>query len=446
MLGEESIGKLLARLSIPAMVGMLVNALYNLVDTIFIGQWVGALAIGGLAIAFPLQMLTMALGMMLGVGAASVISRSLGAGNREKARSAAGIALSLSIVLGLLLMAVGHLFIDPILVAFGATDTLLPFAREYMFYILFGSAFTTTAMAGNNLIRSEGRATTAMVVMVIGTGMNIILDPVFILVLDMGIRGAAIATVISRFLSFAFVLLYFARGKSSLTLRWHHLVPTTSVMREISVLGLAVFVRQFGMSFLMVLVNNSLKYYSGDIAIAAFGAIFRLLAFIVLPIFGLGQGFQPIAGYNYGAKNFARVKEVLIRTMVISTILAAVAFGLIIGAPRFFISLFSREAGLISVAVPALRTIVLILPLLGVQVVGSIYFLAVGKALPALLLGLSRQVLFLVPLVLILPLFLGEAGIWTAFPVADGISALVTAVWLVVEMRREGMFHKPEVV
>lgn len=444
MLGTESIGKLLVKLSVPAMIGMIVNALYNLVDAIFIGRGVGPLAIGALAISFPVLLLIAAVAMMLGVGAASVVSRNLGSGNRERAYTAAGNTLIISIIFGTIILVLGQIFIEPILKVLGATDSLMEYAREYLSVLLFGSVFITFAMASNNLVRAEGRATVAMISMVIGTGMNIILDPIFIFVLGMGIRGAATATVISMFLSFLFLLLFFLGKKSSLELRLIHLKPNFSVLGEIVKLGLPIFARQFGASFLVVIINNSLKLYGSDIYISAFGMVHRLLTFTIMPLFGLAQGFQPIVGYNFGANQIPRVKHTLKLALLVSTLLATASFLVMMIFPRILLSIFTTDSELLDIGVSAIRLVILVLPLLGLQIIGSTYFQAVGKALPSLVLGMSRQIILLLPLTLLLPLIFGVTGVWAAFPVADFLATVLTVIWLISELRKLKPVHPGE--
>ena len=299
ILGQEPVGKLLARLSIPAIIGMIVYALYNLVDTIFIGRGIGtiiegkgSLAIGGLAVAFPCQVIAMSLGIMFGMGAASVISRNLGAGNKERASKAAGNALLLSCISGFIVMAAGEVFLEKILYFFGATEAIFPYAYDYLSVIILGTISICITMTGQYIIQSEGRARAAMLCMVIGMGLNIILDPVFIFGFKLGIKGAALATIISLTISAIYVLLFFGTKKSSLDLNLTHLIPNFSVIREIFILGIIVFVRQAAKSVLFIIMNNTLKKHGGDMAISSFGVIFRLLAFMVVPIAGIGQGFQ----------------------------------------------------------------------------------------------------------------------------------------------------------
>lgn len=445
MLGEEKIGRLLARLAIPAIIGTLVFSLYNLVDTIFVGQGIGALAIGALAVVFPLQTLLMAAGAMLGIGAASVISRNLGAGNREQAYMAAGNALVFAAILGLAILIPCEIFIYQVLNLFGATGELLSYAYDYLVIILWGSVFTTFALAGNSIIRSEGRAAAAMLSLMLGTGLNIPLDYLLIFVFDMGIRGAALATVIAQSCSFLYVLFFFITGRSSLKITFRHLIPNLKIIREILVLGIPVFIRQGAKSVLFIIVNNSLKYYGNAMSIPVFGIIFRLFAFLLLPAMGIGEGFQPIAGFNYGAKQYDRVREAVWKAVTAASVLAIAAFTAIMLFPEFLIGLFSNDARLIKEAVSALRLFMLAVPLVGLQIIGSLYFFAIGKALPALLLGLSRQVLLLIPFVLILPIFWKITGIWGAFPLADIFSTGITGFWLMRELilKKKEAVHAP---
>jgi len=435
MLSSEPIGSLLAKLSIPAIVGMVVNALYNVVDTIFIGHGVGALAIGGLTIAFPIQILMMGFALTLGLGAASVVSRNLGSGNRERAYTAAGNTISSAIIVGLVITAVGLIFLTPLIYFFGATDTLFGYAKDYLSIILIGSVFITFAMATNNLARAEGNAKVAMFSMIIGTGMNIVLDPIFIFVLKMGIRGAAIATVISQFLSFLWMAIYFLSGKSSLTLAWRHLKIDFSVLWEMISLGIPALIRHLGASILALVLNNTLKIYGGDMYIAAVGVINRLLSFALMPLFGLAQGFQPIAGYNYGAKNRDRVVQSVKLSISAGSISSVFFFLIMMIIPGILMKMFTSELELIEIGTKALRYVVLAMPLLGIQVIGATYFQAVGKAGPALFLGMSRQILFLIPLTLILPRIFGLDGVFAAFPTADILASLVTFLWLVKDVR-----------
>lgn len=444
LLGETPIKNLLPKLALPGMIAMIVNALYNMVDTIFIGRFVGTDAIGGLAVSFPLQMLVGALAQLFGVGAAAVISRKLGEGKDDEAAAAAGNTMVSTLILGLVILGVGWFTVTPLLALFGATENLLIHARQYVTVLLFGVPFITFAMASNNIVRAEGQAKIAMMTMVIGTGMNLILDPIFIALLGWGIQGAAIATVISQGLSFLFLAVFLFSGKSSLDIRRRHFFPKPLILGEILSLGFPAFIRQGGMSLLAVVVNNALGHYGGDIYISAYGIVNRLLMFLLMPLFGMVQGFQPIAGYNYGARRMDRLKEVLGLSLKVSTLYGLVVFLLLEAFPRIFAGIFTPDPELISVSAQFLRIALIFIPLLGIQVMGASFFQAIGKAWPALFLGLSRQILFLIPLVLGLSALFGVKGIMAAFPGADLLATLVTGTWLLVELRHLGILRKKE--
>lgn len=436
-LGTEKIGALLLRLSLPATVGMMVNALYNVVDTIFIGRGVGSLAIGGLAIAFPIQMVIMSFALMVGIGAASAISRSLGAKNVEKADYVAGNAFISIAVLSLILMILGLSFTDPMLRLFGATDTLLPYARDYISVILIGSIFFSFTVASNNLVRAEGNAKVAMTTMVVGTGLNILLDPIFIFVFKLGIKGAAYATIISQFVSFIYIITYLYGGKSSLKVKLHHLKPDIRIIKEIFTVGFSAFARMVAGSLVAIVLNNSLRVYGGDAAITVLGIVNRLIMFLFMPLFGVVQGMQPIAGFNFGRGMTDRVKEVVKLSIRITVILAS--FSWLIGQlfPKAIMSVFTKDTGIIDMGTDVVRIVTLMVPIIGIQIVGAALYQSLGKALPSLIFSLLRQVIMFIPLVLILPgvFNLGLLGIWLAFPIADLFSTLITAFILKKEMK-----------
>ena len=435
-LGTEPIGKLLLKLSLPATVAMMVNAIYNVVDAIYIARGVGTDAIGGLALAFPVQMLIMAFGGLVGMGAASVISRNLGAGNRDRASTAAGNTMVISVVMGILVAIFGLIFLDQLIGILGASPTLHAYARDYLSIIFIGSIFLTVAMVSSNLVRAEGQAKVSMRIMLLGAGLNIILDPIFIFVFKLGIAGAAWATTISQFCSFLYVALFYIRKKSAMSFKIHHFKLDWSVLKEILALGFPAFIRQGGMSVLMVIVNNTLGRFGGDIYVSAYGVINRVIMFIFMPLFGVVQGFQPITGYNYGAKKPDRVKQVVKISMSGLALFGTIAAALLLIFPGFFLSFFSRDPELIAVARRILRVIVLMLPLIGVQFIGASFFQAIGKPIPSLVLGMSRQYLLLIPLVIILPKFFGIMGVIASFPIADALSTVITVTWLVWEMKR----------
>ncbi len=438
MLENQNMTRLLINLSLPATVGMIVNALYNIVDTIFIGRGIGYLAIGGLTVAFPVQMVIMAVAQMIGIGAASIISRNLGAGDNEKADHVAGNSFFAVVFLGILICITGLTFINPILRAFGATDILLPYAKEYLQVILIGSIYFPFAVSTNSLIRAEGNAKVAMFSMIIGTVLNIILDYIFIFPLAMGIRGAALATIISQLVSVIYILAYLYSGKSTLKVRLHHLKPDMKIIYETVVIGFPSFARQVAGSITAIILNNSLTFYGGELALAVYGVVNRVIMFLFMPLFGIVQGMQPIAGYNYGARRIDRVKQVLKLSLIATTVFATVStlFGELF--PGFIIGLFDNNTDLINSGSFALRIVISMVPIIGVQIIGAAFFQALGKALPSLLLTLSRQVLLFIPLVLILPRIygLGILGIWITFPIADILSTIFTVIVLKRELSK----------
>jgi putative MATE family efflux protein len=343
ILADTNIGALLWRLSIPAMVGMGVMATYNLVDAIFIGRGVGTLGIAGLAICFPVQLIILAVGQLIGMGSASIISRALGAGDDARAHRAFGNALTLTFLFAATLTTGGFVFLDELLRIFGATEEILPYARDYLSIILWGTAFRCYAMSHSNIIRSEGRAKVAMTVMIIGAGVNIVLDPIFIFGLDMGMRGAALATVLAQACTTTFIAIYFASGRSSLSMRLSDLRLSPSIVRETLTVGASSFGRMVAGSAVVVILNRTLGHYGGNIAIATYGILNRLIHFAFMPMLGFSQALQPVAGYNYGARQFDRAKRALRISSIRSTIFAVGAFGVLIVFARPLIQLFTRD-------------------------------------------------------------------------------------------------------
>ena len=431
------------KMSVPAIIGMMAAALYNVVDTIFVGRGVGPLGIAGLSIAFPIQMIVQAIGQMIGIGAASIISRKLGEKNYDQASLALGTAILSIFIFSIAVVVVIAIFFRPILALFGATDTIMPYAIEYLRTVLFGFPFIAISMAGNNMIRAEGKARTAMGTMLIGMGLNIALDPIFIFVLDMGIRGAALATVVSQFCSFIWVALFYLTKQSSIRLDRGHLHIKGAFLREMLVLGLPNAVQSAGMSILAIIINNTLGILGGDMAISTYGMVHRLLSFVFMPMIGLAQGFQPIAGYNFGARHYERVRKVLFLATITAMGIASVFFFLIRMFPEVFIGLFTTDVDLINTSARTLLIMCLAMPLMAIQIIAAVYFQAIGKGTAALLLGLSRQFLILIPIVLILPRIIGVDGVWASFPLADFISIVIAAVVMTFEIRRLNvLIHK----
>ena len=436
ILADTDIGALLWRLSIPATVGMAVMATYNLVDAIFIGRGVGTLGLAGLAICFPVQLIVMAVGQLIGMGGASIISRALGAGDEARAHRAFGNALTLALLSAAVLTTGGLVFLDDLLRIFGATEEILPYARDYLSIILWGTAFRCYAMSHNNIIRSEGRAKVAMTVMLVGAGVNIALDPIFIFGLGMGMRGAALATVLAQACTTTFIVSYFASGRSSLSMRLSDLRLSPPIVRETLAIGASSAGRMVAGSAVVIILNRTLGHYGGNIAIATYGILNRLIHFVFMPMLGFSQALQPVAGYNYGARQFDRAKRALRISSVRSTVFAVGAFGVLMVFARPLIQLFTRDPELMELSVTALRTIALAFPMLGIQIMGATMFLALGRAGPALFLTLSRQIIFLIPLVLVLPLVMGLNGVFVAFPIADVLATAVTVIMLSKEFAR----------
>ncbi|MBP2030114.1 putative MATE family efflux protein [Methanohalophilus levihalophilus] len=438
MLGTEKISKLLFKLSAPATVGMVVSGLYNIVDTIFVGRALGDASVQGIAaiaVSFPVLMISMAISLAIGLGGASIISRRLGARDLEGAERTFGNIIGMSVALGTLVAILGIVFITPILELFGATPTILPFAKEYLQILLYGSPVFMFSLVANNVARSEGNARVAMLTMVISGVLNIILDPIFIFGLGMGIKGAAIATVISYFSAAIFLVKYFVSGHSTLVFRSRDLKPDLPIIKEVCALGLAPFARNSSMSIVVVFVNNILAIYGGDLPIAVYGIFNRLLVFASMPLIGLLQGMQPIIGFNYGAGNYGRVLETLKLSLWISTAIAVFDFVLLYVMAEILFSAFTTDELLIESGVDATRIMVLAVPLLGIQFISAGMYQALGKALPSFILSMARQTIFLLPLLFLLPLMYDLEGVWLAFPVADALAFVLTSWMLVREYR-----------
>jgi putative MATE family efflux protein len=435
MLSRERVSRLLWKLSVPAIIGMMVQGLYNIVDTFFVGRFTGTLGIGGIAIAFPIQMILMGIGMTIGIGGASILSRRMGEKDHESASLALGNMISLSLVTGLFCLISGIAALDPLLRLFGANDVLMPYSQAYIFVILIGSPMVTFSMVASSAARAEGNAKVAMNTMLIGAVINIFLDPVFIVFFGLGVQGAAIATVISITASCLFLLRYLLSGKSEILIRPHHLKLQWTIVREIFAVGSSDFARTAAMSMTSGIFNNILRSLGGELPIATFGIIFRVISFVFMPMIGIAQGAQPILGFNFGAQQFDRVKKSLSLAVRSATAIAFVGFLIFVIFPAPILGIFSTDERLIAMGTSATRWLVLGLPLVGYQNIGTSLFQALGKAKPAIFLAFSRQVLFLIPLVVILSRLYGLRGVWLSFPAADSVSFLVTFIMVTYEMR-----------
>lgn len=444
ILADERIGRLLFKLSIPAFFGMVVMTLYNVVDTIFVGRYVGPLGIAGLSIVFPIQMLAMGMGQMSGMGGASLISRLLGASQDKQAQLTLGNCISSTVLLSAIVIVAGESNPDLWLRLVGASETILPYAREYMVIILVGMIFMTLAMALNGLIRAEGNANIAMIGMIIGAILNIILDAIFIIPLGWGIRGVAWATVIAQFISLIYFLYYYYySGRSHLKITWKGLMLNIGILRPIYAIGVASLAMTLAGSLSAILVNRILGSYGGDYAISAFGILNRIMMFAIMPGIVIGQGLQPILGYNYGAKRYQLALRSIKFALIWSTGICLIGFLLLYFIPGIFIRVFTDDLQLIAISVHASKRIFFFLYLIGFGFIGLLVFQSLGNVGKSFITSLARPALFLIPLVLILPRFMGLDGVWWAFAITEVLTAILAIVFLVPQVRefQKGMPH-----
>ncbi|MDP4090444.1 MAG: MATE family efflux transporter [Bacillota bacterium] len=436
-LGTESVGRLLLKFSIPAVVGMLVNVLYSIVDRIFVGQYVGAIQLSGVAVTMPISNVIMAFGMLAGIGASALVSIKLGQHKTEEAEKALGNAFSLLIIFSILLTVAGIIFLEPILRMLGASPVTMPYAKQFAFIIILGLMFQNVSMGLNNIIRAQGNPGIAMTTMLIGAALNFTVNPLLIFVFKLGVRGSALSTVISQFVTTAWTLLYFTRSGSLLRLKLKNMRLEMGIIKQIVAIGMSAFTMQLAASLVTVTFNSGLERYGGDLAIGAMALVNSVAMLVLMPIFGINQGVQPIIGYNYGAKNYHRVKEALKYAVMAATVITTVGFIFIELFPGQIIRVFNNNsADLISMGTRGLAIFHVLLPIVGFTIVCTNYFTAVAKAKLSMLLGLLRQVIVLIPLIIILPKFFRLDGIWMAQPCADFITTVITALFIVTEMRK----------
>lgn len=443
---EGKISRLLFKFSLPAIVGMLVNALYNIVDSAFVGRGVGDLALAGITVSLPIMTTFMACVMLIGMGATSLISIRLGEKKGDEAEVIIGNALVLFIIIGLILTIFGLIFLKPILILFGASPDVLPYAMDYMRIILLGSVFMAIGLGMNNFIRAEGNPKIAMNTMLIGAITNIILDYIFIFIFHWGIKGAALATIISYSVTSTWVLRYFLVGNSKLKIKLENLRLKKVMVKAILIIGFPTFAMQITNSIQHLILNRSLAHHGGDMALAAVGIIMSVSTLLVMPAMGISQGAQPIIGFNYGAKQFGRVKETLKLAIFSGTAIVTIGFLASKFWPTQLISIFNEKPELIELGTHAMGIFFKFLPLVGVQLMSASYFQAVGKPHQATLLSLSRQVFIFIPLLVILPLKWGLEGIWWSSPTSDIAAFVVTGIWLWVEIihlsKTEELYNK----
>jgi putative MATE family efflux protein len=435
-LGTEKISKLLIKQAVPASIGILVMSLNMIVDTIFVGQWIGVLAIAGITVVLPIAFLISSIGMGIGIGGSSIISRTLGAGNSEKAFLTFGNQISLTLFLAISFVVLGTLFSVPILNLFGAKGGILVPASDYFEVIIYGVPFLAFAMMGNPVIRAEGKPKFAMYAMIVPAITNVVLDIIFIKFLDWGMFGAGLATSISYAACGIFILSFFLSSKSELKIIPKNFSLDFKIVKEIVQLGGVTVVRQGAISILMIVLNYSLFKYGSEISISIYGIINRVMMFALSPILGVSQGFLPIAGYNLGANNNDRVKETINKAILYGTSVATFIFVVILIFNKELIAVFTSDKTLLEETPSALLIVFSVTPIITMQLIGSAYFQAAGKAFPALFLTLLKQGIFLIPLAYFLPMFYGVNGVWISFPIADTLATIVTVIVLKREVQR----------
>ncbi|EGF55488.1 MATE efflux family protein [Bacteroides fluxus YIT 12057] len=435
-LGTESIGKLLMQYAVPAIIAMTASSLYNMVDSIFIGHGVGTMAISGLALTFPLMNLAAAFGSLVGVGASTLISVKLGQRDYDTAQRVLGNVFVLNILLGLAFTLVVMAFLDPILYFFGGSDQTVGYARDYMQIILLGNAVTHLYLGLNAVLRSSGHPQKAMYATIATVVINTVLDPVFIYGFGWGIRGAAIATIVAQVISLAWQFKLFSNKEELLHFHRGIFRLKRKIVFDSLAIGMSPFLMNLAACFIVILINQGLKEYGGDLAIGAFGIVNRLVFIVVMIVMGLNQGMQPIAGYNFGAKLYERVNKVLKLTIVYATVVTT--FGFLVGmlVPDLVVGIFTSDAELIDISARGLRIVVMFFPIIGFQMVTSNFFQSIGMAGKAIFLSLTRQMLILLPCLLILPRFFGVAGVWYSMPVSDVLASLIALVMLVMQFRK----------
>lgn len=447
-LGGEPIGRLLIKQAVPASIGILVMSLNILVDTIFVGNWIGSIAIAAINVVLPVSFFIAALGMAIGIGGSSIISRALGGDNKEKALKTFGNQITLTLLVTISMVVLGLYFVDSLIPAFGGKGAIFDPAKIYYTIVLYGVPFLALCMTGNTVIRAEGKPKYAMIAMIIPSVGNLVLDYIFIYIFDWGMAGAAWATTAGYLMCFTYIFYFFRSKNSELKISWSHFGLDIDILREIGALGFVTLSRQAVTSITYLLMNNILFALGGEPMVAVYAIIGRMLMFALFPVFGVTQGFLPIAGYNYGAQKYDRVRESIKTAIIYAAFVATLVFVVLMIFPAEITSLFlsnkpnmpalelATNAYVLEHSPAAMRLVFAATPIIALQLIGAAYFQAVGKAVPALLLTLTRQGFFFIPLILTLPNFMGELGIWISFPIADVLSTLVTGLYLNKEVKK----------
>ena len=435
-LGIEPISKLLFKQALPASIGILVMSLNILIDTIFVGQWIGSIAIAAINVVLPVSFFIAALGMAIGIGGSSIISRSLGSENIQKAKYTFANQITLTILITVSFVFIGLYFIESIIPLFGGKGGIYEPSKIYYTIVLYGVPFLALSMMGNSVIRAEGKPKFAMYALMIPSVGNIVLDIVFIKYLNMGMAGAAWATTGSYVLCFVFIFWFFASDKSELKIKTHHLSLKKPIVKEITSLGSITLARQATVSITYLLMNNILYNYGGEVSVTAYAIVGRMMMFSLFPVYGITQGFLPIAGYNFGANNFERVKEVIYLAIKYASFFATLVFLVLMIFPEEITKVFTSDVDVIRETPAAMRWVFLATPIIAIQLIGAAYFQGIGKAKTGLILALLRQGILFVPLILILPLFFGEMGAWISFPISDFLATIITGVVLIREVKK----------
>lgn len=436
-LAELKIAKLMLKFFIPAFIGVFVNALYNIVDRVFIGQGVGSMALSGISVIFPVMLIVMGFGMLIGIGAGVLVSISMGKRDMDKAEKVLGSSFLLMLLVSAVITVIGFSIKGPMLSSFGATPETIQYANDYLNIILAGTVFQVVGFSLNNIIRAEGNARIAMFSMIISAGTNLILDPIFIFGFGMGVKGAAYATVISMMVLTVWVLLHFRGSKAVVKLKPEHIRFDTKILFEILAIGMAPFFMQIASSFVQGLINTKLIAFGGDLAVGAMGIVNSVATMIVMAIVAINMATQPIISFNYGAKSFSRVKETLRIGMISATIISILAFIMVQTIPETIVKLFnSKDDGLLEFGRNGLKLGLMALPFVGFQVIAGNFFQSMGKAKVAVLLTLLRQVIILIPLLFILPNQFGLNGIWMSMPISDFCSAIIVMFFLVNQWKK----------
>ena len=432
---SENLRVLLFKFSLPTIIGMVIIALYNFVDTIFVGNVIGPDAIAGLTLVLPVNIFIVAIGLLTGVGAASIVSRSLGKGDKEKAVVAGGDSIVLNTVLNIIIIVPIYIFSEKILVFLGASSVVLPYARDYLNIMLLGFVFLSFSVNGTNLIRAEGRPRASMYEMVIGSILNIILDYLFIIIFGWGVKGAAIATVISHIASSVYIFAFFVSRSSIFHIKLKMFKINKSISRRILAIGTPSFLIEIMGSVMFLLFIRIVRQYGGDIYIAITGIGIRIIDLIFMPILGISQGLSPLIGFNYGAKLYPRVKKVLGEAFIWTSVVTIFGFIIMVIFPESLISIFTSDISVIEKGAGPLRLIAMFAPLWSFPILVSTFFQAIGKVRPSLIISLSRDLFFFIPAIIILPRFFDLIGVWISWPVTDFFSFAITAIFLLREIR-----------